>query len=77
MSAPKTSLEEFAASRRKKSLGNWIESIPEAGEVLSAYQSGVSISTIREWLLGIYTPEECTLSRCAYLAKKYPRSRRG
>jgi len=77
MSAPKTSLEEFAAARRKSNLGNWIESIPEADEVLAAYQSGVSVSTIREWLLGTYTPEECTLARCAYLGKKYPRSRRG
>lgn len=77
MSAPKTSLEEFAKTRRKNTVGNWIETIPEAGEVLAAYQSGVSVAVIREWLLGIYSEEECTISRCSYLAKKYPRSRRG
>lgn len=77
MSAQKTSLEEFAKTRRKKIVGNWIETIPEAGEVLTAYQSGVSIATIREWLLGFYPEEEATISRCAYLSKKYPRSRRG
>lgn len=72
-------LEEFAKGTRKLVAGNWITQIPEWPEVLAAWQSGISATTIHRWLIDEcgYDPQECTAPRVAYINKSHPRSRRG
>ena len=70
------SLTEFAKNNRAKpGIVAWLETIPEWEECCKGWESGLTRTQVRSWLIEEcgYLPTDATVSRMAHLSKTRPR----